>query len=259
MDRAKFFGLIRTSLFGSLSQNQVAGISAILDEWDRRKMMDLRWLAYMLATALHETAKTMLPIAEYGRGKGHKYGIPVNGKTYYGRGLVQLTWDYNYKAMGIIIGVDLLGNPDLALVPANAAAIMFEGMIRGTFTGKKLADYFTTTASDWTNARRIINGLDRAADIAGYAQKFYAALRASISSAPSVVVLDPPPVAPSPPTNAVKVGATVATVTVTAAAAKAVHASGGSVPAIVVTIIIGLIVAAAIFALIHAKQKTPSA
>ena len=40
----------------------------------------------------HECANTYRPIEEIGKGKGRPYGTPTsNGKTYYGRGFVQLT------------------------------------------------------------------------------------------------------------------------------------------------------------------------
>jgi putative chitinase len=180
IDRAKFFAGIRNGPFpGSLSQEAVRGITAILDEWERRGLTDLRWLAKMLATVLAECGPKMLPVREIGRGQGKKYGIPVNGHIYYGRGLVQLTWIDNYRKMAAITGLDLVNKPDLALEPAAAAKIMFEGMIQGTFTGKKLADYFNATTTDWKNARRIINGLDRADEIAGYSKQFYADLVAA--------------------------------------------------------------------------------
>ena len=50
------------------------------------------------------------------------------------------------------------------------------GMVDGLFTGKRLADFFNPTKTGWTNSRRIINGLDRADTIAGYARKFVLAL-----------------------------------------------------------------------------------
>ena len=53
------------------------------------------------------------------------------------------------------------------------------GMINGRFTGKKLADHFNATVTDWTGARKIINGSDRAADIADYAKSFAAAIEAA--------------------------------------------------------------------------------
>jgi chitinase len=35
------------------------------------------------------------------------------GKTYHGRGAIQLSWNYNYGQAGDALGVDLLGDPDL--------------------------------------------------------------------------------------------------------------------------------------------------
>lgn len=197
MNRKDLFDEVRKSIFGGLlSESQVSGIDAVLNEWEHRKLTDLRYLAYMLATDYHETAHTMQAIAEYGKGAGHSYGQvkPETGRAYYGRGLVQLTWDYNYKKMGDILDLDLYRNPDLALKLSVAVQIMFEGMLRGSFTTKKLADYFTPTKTDWYNARRIINGTDRAELIAGYGKTFHAALVKAISA--SVAVIEPPSIPP---------------------------------------------------------------
>lgn len=177
IDRKKFFDAVRVRPFGgALTLPAVSNINAIMDEWERRNLADLRWLAYMFATVMAECGRNMAPIAEFGKGRGHPYGNPINGKVYYGRGYVQLTWDYNYKKMGDLLGVDLLGNPEKALQPKIASQILFEGMIRGSFTGKKLSDFFNAQKTDWSNARRIINALDRAGEIAGYGKQFYAAL-----------------------------------------------------------------------------------
>jgi putative chitinase len=98
-----------------------------------------------------------------------------DGWRYRGRGLVQITGRDNYAKYGIA------DDPDKALDPAKAVEILFDGMISGRFTGKRLVDYFSATVTDWTGARKIINGTDRAADIAGYAKKFAAALEAARS------------------------------------------------------------------------------
>ena len=58
-------------------------------------------------------------------------------------------------------------SPTLSCV---CVCVCVAGMVHGTFTGKKLSNYFTATKSDWTNARRIINGLDKAAPIASLAK-----------------------------------------------------------------------------------------
>lgn len=180
IDRAKLFDGIRHGPFpGKLEEDQVRGMNALLDAIEGERITDNRWTAYMQATAYHETAHTMLPIAEYGHGRGHPYGQSKHGHVYYGRGYVQLTWDYNYEKMGKILGVDLLNKPDLAMEPDIAAKVMLEGMIRGVFTGKALHDYFNDQHTDWINARRIINGTDRAKLIAGYAEQFYEDLNAA--------------------------------------------------------------------------------
>jgi putative chitinase len=179
IDRAKFFSAARQKPFGgSFDQSEVDGLNAILDAWEALPPVDMRHLAYELGTAFHETAMTMQPIPEWGKGAGHPYGHPdpVTRKVYYGRGYVQLTWKANYETMSHIVGADLVNQPDLALEPDIAAKIMFEGMERGLFTGKKLSDYFTAEKSDWINARRIINGLDKAQAIALYSQEFMEAL-----------------------------------------------------------------------------------
>lgn len=139
------------------------------------KIPDLRWVAYMLATVKHETAGTFAPIAEYGRGKDQPYGIPdLNGRIYYGRGYVQLTWKENYAKLGKQLGLGdaLVENPDLALDPDIAYRILSHGMRNGSFTGRKLADYISGSRCNYVGARRIINGDDKAALIASYAADF---------------------------------------------------------------------------------------
>jgi hypothetical protein len=180
INRKFFYDHARLTLFdGSLRQSQVDGMNAILDEWDRAyARKDDRWLAYMLATTHHETARTMQPIAEFGKGKGRPYGVPdpQTGQTYYGRGFVQLTWKANYERLGKLVKQDLVDHPDLALTLPVATPILFTGMMQGLFTGKKLGDYFDGSTADWVNARRIINGTDQAANIASYGTRYYACL-----------------------------------------------------------------------------------
>ena len=184
IDRKEFYSQIRATLVkGGLNQAQVDGFEAILDEWEKRKLTDLRWLAYIMATAWHETAQRMQPIEEFGRGRGKAYA-----PTYYGRGFVQITWERNYARLSDVIGVDLVTHPEKALEMDNAIQILFVGMIDGLFTGKALSDYFDKNA-DWRGARAIVNGKDRAAEIAGYAQKIWDSLR--IADGDSLVNIAP--------------------------------------------------------------------
>ncbi len=181
IDRTSFFSAIRASLFKDGMRPQVVStIDKMLDYWEANfQGKPLSWLAYTLATAYHETARTFGPIEEFGKGRGKRY------KPYYGRGLVQLTWDYNYKKMGDLLGLDLVGKPELALDVDNAVPIIFIGMRDGLFTGKSYSTYLTAEKTDYTNARRIINGTDKAKLIADYATQFEAAL-VEASKAPVV-------------------------------------------------------------------------
>jgi putative chitinase len=137
-------------------------------------IQDQRWVAYILATVRHETGFTYAPVEEIGRGAGHPYGAPdpTTGQTYYGRGYVQITWLGNYRTFANLLGVDLVNEPQLALDPSNSYQIAALGMTRGTFTGVNLARFIHDDAADYVNARKIINGLDQADLIAGYAQQF---------------------------------------------------------------------------------------
>lgn len=183
MDRSHFYDAVRASLFGgSLSQTEVIGMEALLDACAALQVADQRMVAYILATAFHETARTMQPIAEYGKGKGRKYGVPGRngGQVPYGRGFVQTTWDANYERTDKELGLGgrLITDYNLLLTDIGMAAkAAVLGMVEGWYTGKKLRDYFTASSSDWTNARRIINGTDKAQAIAGYAKLFDSALQ----------------------------------------------------------------------------------
>ena len=196
-NHATFFNEYKKAFNTKLTQGQVDGLESILNSIEQDPdITDVRWAAYMMATVKHECADKWQPIEEYGKGKGRKYGNPVtvkgsDGKSYtnvyYGRGYVQLTWDYNYKSLSTAIGLNdsLYINPALALDPVDAYKIMSYGMRHGTFTSKKLADYIHDSACDYKNARRIINGLDKWDIIQGYAQKLQKVLEASKEAAPA--------------------------------------------------------------------------
>lgn len=200
MDRIFFFDAVQQELFaGEITQPQVVGMTAILDAWEKRfAEADRRWLAYILATAYHETAYTMQPVREtlaesdmraveiletaFAAGRLSWVKTPYwrpdeDGRCWLGRGLVQLTHKRNYEAMSALTGIDLVADPDRAMEMDAAVTILIEGMLQGSFTGHKLADHLNAATEDWVNARRIVNGTDRAEKLAGYAMAFHAALR----------------------------------------------------------------------------------
>jgi hypothetical protein len=185
-DRKVYFDSVRDSIFdGYMTQAQVDGQEALLSAWEKRPISyDLRWLAYMLATTFHETAATMQPIEEFGRGEGHDYGEPdpTTGQCYFGRGYVQLTWADNYKRATSELGLsgtehDIYWHPQHALDPVIAGRVMSAGMEEGWFTGHKLLDYFSAEQDDPCGARQIINPDDKGELIADYHKSFLSALQ----------------------------------------------------------------------------------
>jgi putative chitinase len=214
IDRAAFFAGVRQS-FGKLKHAQVNGINAVLDAWTGA---DPRHTCYALATTWHETAKTMMPIREFGSTayftrmydiEGERPGVakalgnilPGDGAKYCGRGYVQITGRNNYAKASSAIGFDFLADPSAALNEMFAAKIMTSGMKEGWFTGKKISDYFNDRVNDPRNARKVINGLDKADLIAGYYAQFLAAYEGAMK--PLHRVPPPPPdiptVTPRPP------------------------------------------------------------
>lgn len=204
-DRKTFFDAVRKPLFqGAMSQQQVDGMNFKLDVWEaHHNGRDVRWLAYCLATSKHETASTMWPVEEYGKGAGRPYGEPVaeTGFAYYGRGDVQLTWDYNYKGATARLQLtgdnDLYWHPDRALDPAISADVMYSGMIEGWFRNpNSLDDYFSPTRDDAYNARDVVNGDKKTIPqwsngvsignlVAGYHRDFLSALNAAAREEPA--------------------------------------------------------------------------
>lgn len=202
-DRKIYFDHVRRRPFdGELSQNQVDGQNFLLAVWEKHPLSaDLRHIAYALATTFHETAKTMLPIAEYGKGKGKPYGNvdPETGQVYFGRGYCQLTWRDNYskatKVLDLTGADDLVLHADRAMDPTIAARIIYLGMDEGWFRGdsqgrQTQSRYFDIDTDDPFNAREIINGDRNVVPnwsggksigklIAGYHEDFLAALVAS--------------------------------------------------------------------------------
>lgn len=216
MNKTTFFAYARRAPFGGrLSQAQVDGTSAILAEAERRGLPDEQ-TAYVLATAFHETGGKMQPIAEnlnytsasrirqvwpsrfasvtaaqpyvrnpqalankvYGGRMGNTGAN--DGWLYRGRALAQITGKDNYKKYG-------LGDaPEKALEDRTAVRILFDGMINGKFTGRKLADYFGAGKEDAVGARAIVNGSDKAKLIAGYYRNFLDSLVAAREMKPAV-------------------------------------------------------------------------
>lgn len=199
IDPRIFFNLYRER-FGSLTQSQVNALIALTTYIETDPLtQDIRHFAYMLATIKHETADTFLPITEYGPvayfdkyNFGTKIGKMLgntehgDGYRFRGRGYVQTTGRTNYQKISKAWNVahptdtiDLEKKPDLMLTPGISYFATSHAMLNGIYTGKKLRDYIDGSKCDYINARRIINGTDKAKLIAGYAESFEAILKAA--------------------------------------------------------------------------------
>lgn len=208
LDRAKFFEQLKASiLFGkTLKQTDVTGVEAILDTSIELGVVDPHHISNQLAQVYHETGGYMLPIKEtvyashtdknpsdatvikrldnaYAKGQLKWVKTPYWRDGWFGRGPVQITHKHNYVRLGDAIGVDLVGNRDLALDVKIGAKIVTVGMSRGLFTGRKLSDFdfpSSLQASASMNPRRIVNGVDGTdAQIAKYHMAFHSALMAA--------------------------------------------------------------------------------
>ena len=180
LDRGSFFREYRNVFKRKkLSQEKVDVFDAIFDYWDQSPYTDLRWLAYAMATAYHETGGQMVPVREgfaesdaaairaverlLANGRiSWNYAKPeANGKSYFGRGLVQITHADNYRKLGQAIGIGnkLYDEPSLALDKDISVKLLFKGMTDGLYrSGHKLSTYFNSSEQDWYGAREIING-----------------------------------------------------------------------------------------------------
>ncbi len=193
-------------VFGALGRYQLEGLTRMLEAAEKDpSFTSVRQLAYAFATVQRETgvsgvvdgrrvSLTYNPITELGsktyftqhyenrRDLGNTQ--PGDGYKFRGRGYVQITGRANYQKLSAALALgpedDLVANPDNALHPDIAYRIMSYGMRNGSFTGKKLATYINGTTCDYTNARRIINALDQAAKIKGYAVNFESVLKNSL-------------------------------------------------------------------------------
>lgn len=163
----------------SIRRSALKSVPLILAE-AQKQGLSANQTAYVLATVQTES-QMGLYMYEIGKGGG-KHGI------YYGRGFVQITHDYNYRYWSRRLGIDLIGNPDLAAKPEIAVKILIGGMKDGTFTGmskkgtylpgaaRKLSDYINASKTDYVGARAIVNGKDKAGEIASDARRYQKAL-----------------------------------------------------------------------------------
>ncbi len=155
-------------------------VQAIIWECNQHNLRLKSQHAYVIATTEWETARTFKPVREsYWWDNQHGFAKAEEMRRnhhnirryfpYYGRGFVQLTWRGNYQRYSNILGIDLVSNPDLAMNPNVSLFILCHGFKHGIFTGRRLEHYVNSKQKDFINARRVINGTDKAREIANLA------------------------------------------------------------------------------------------
>jgi predicted chitinase len=83
--------------------------------------------AAFLANVSHETGGLVYVVEQDTSNYSHycdasqSYGCPAGQSAYYGRGPIQLSWNFNYKAAGDALGIDLLDNPGLVQTDASVS------------------------------------------------------------------------------------------------------------------------------------------
>lgn len=167
----------------------------VADNWplvetclDALKMASQNVCIAALATIAVETAHTFKPIHEYGT---RDYFIahydnrpdlgnihPGDGYKFAGRGYIQITGEINYEHYGHLLGIDLISNPDEALDPNCAAAII------AAYFHSRGVD-IAAEQGDWTRVRKLVNG-----GLNGFAD-FIACVHALTGAVSQPIVKDP--------------------------------------------------------------------
>lgn len=181
-------GFDMDSIINSLPESRRAAarehFPGIIAEAQRQGITNKDQLSYILATATHESGAGAF-MEEFASGRAYEGRRDLgntqsgDGVRFKGRGYVQITGRRNYEDWSRRLGIDLVSNPELASRPDIASRILVEGMKEGTFTGVGLDRYINGQGTDFRNARRIVNGTDRAGMIGDIASNISNNVRSS--------------------------------------------------------------------------------
>lgn len=154
---------------------------AIMSECDRQGVQLDTQVAYLLATCEHESGFRPIRERQFGRADpqaSEGFRRTLSYYPFYGRGYVQLTHEGNYRAYGQMLNIELTDDPDLALEPDVALFVLVHGVTNGRF-GTAMTQFINANQTDFVNARRSVNVLDRAELIARIAQRWLTWIRAN--------------------------------------------------------------------------------
>lgn len=164
----------------TLSNMRRSNLEVILNEIDAQEITDMRQVAYIMATVWNECRLLSIPEIRAKEGTEVWKAQERYWKDgFYGRGFCQLTFKENYAKFSPVVGMDLVAEPDLVLLPKIGAKILVVGMKQGMFTGKKLDQFFFDGTAGWYHARSIVNGIRsqlgqaQAKAVAKFAQSIY--------------------------------------------------------------------------------------
>ena len=169
-----------------IADNMRTAIARLFDTWEREGDTDKRRLAFILATARRESMSTWRPVREApqcgedetcrervigtllaARAARNHTAVPVNyalpapnGRRYYGRGYIQLTFQSNYERADRLLGTgtELRDDPDKVMELATAEVLLVRGMLLGWFGNHEpLSSYLGDGREDWIGARKNVN------------------------------------------------------------------------------------------------------
>lgn len=150
--------VVQAMLPDAPEENVEKYLPVVLDALREQGIADEQMVLYALATIRPETA-AFEPIPEYASGAAYEgrkdlgNTEPGDGRKFKGRGFIQLTGRANYRAYGERLGIDLEGNPDLALETETAARILAV-YLADRQDGIRQA----LSEGDMAQARRYVNG-----------------------------------------------------------------------------------------------------
>jgi murein DD-endopeptidase MepM/ murein hydrolase activator NlpD len=169
------------------SQGEI--VLGIVKECLKNGINDPTKIAFMIAVAEGESSLNHNAKGARNEGAGN----------YYGRSLVQITFDYNYKEASKVVGVDLIANPDRVHEPAISTALLIWGVKRGWCSRGGIDKYVTGPNSDLATAYRAIQGGVWGERYQTFFNKWFKQVPALIQQAGGAATPPPPP--PPPPAD----------------------------------------------------------